>query len=91
MGDLSGALNAVQMALRLRNELSWIHNDTANCSHFLGVTNLEMGDHKAAAEQLQRATSMRRELLGEHEGTACSYHCLGIAQGYMAWGTTMRL
>ena len=83
MGDLSGALTAVQMALRLRNELSWIHPDTASYIHFLGVINFEMDDHKAAAEELQRAASMRRELLGEHEATACSYHCLGVAQGYM--------
>ena len=79
-GDLTTALESVQLSLRLRKELLGDHPDTADDFHEQGVIHTFMGDYKSAVEALQKAADINLSLCGGHKFTAHSYHSLGVAQ-----------
>ena len=79
-GDLTTALESVQLSLRLRKELLGDHPDTADDFHEQGVIHTFMGDYKSAVEAFQKAADINLSLRGDHKFTAYSYHSLGVAQ-----------
>ena len=79
-GDLTTALESVQLSLRLRKELLGDHPDTADDFHEQGVIHTFMGDYKSAVEAFQKAADINLSLRGGHIFTAHSYHSLGVAQ-----------
>ena len=83
-GDLRGALESVQLSLRLRKEFLGDHPDTADNLHEQGVIYNRMGDHKSAVEAFQKAADMDLNFRGDHIFTAQSYHNLGVARNNMA-------
>ena len=56
-GDLTTALESVQLSLRLRKELLGDHPDTADDFHEQGVIYHAMNDYKSAVEAFQKAAS----------------------------------
>ena len=79
-GDLTTALESLQLSLRLRKELLGDHPDTAEAFHEQGVIHTFMGDYKSAVEAFQKATDINLNFRGDHIFTAHSYHSLGVAQ-----------
>ena len=79
-GDLTTALESVQLSLRLRKELLGDHPDTADDFHEQGVIHTFMGDYNSAVEAFQKAADINLSLRGGHIFTAHSYHSLGVAQ-----------
>ena len=83
-GDLTGALESVQLSLRLRKQFLGDHPDTADDLHEQGVIHYRMGNHKSAVEAFQKAADMNLNFRGEHIFTTHSYHSLGVARNAMA-------
>ena len=79
-GDLTTALESVQLSLRLRKELLGDHPDTADDFHEQGVIHYVMNDYKSAVEAFQKAADINLSLRGDHKFTAHSYFSLGVAQ-----------
>ena len=79
-GDLTRALESVQVSLRLRKELLGDQVGTADSYYQQGVIYLARGDHKSALEAFQKAAEINLSLRGSHIFTAHSYHSLGTAQ-----------
>ena len=83
-GDLTGALESVQLSLRLRKQFLGDHPDTADDLHEQGVIHYRMGDHKSAVKAFQKAADMNLSFRGEHIFMAHSYHSLSVARNTMA-------
>ena len=78
--NLTGALESVKVAIRLRQELSPCHPDTASALFQQGQIHNAMGDNKLAVEAFQKAADMIFNLQGNSKLTAHYYFHLGMAQ-----------
>ena len=79
-GDLTTALESVQLSLRLRKQLLGDHPDTADDFHEQGVIHTFMDDYKSAVDAFQKAADINLSSRGGHKFTAHSYHSLGMTQ-----------
>ena len=80
VGDLTTALESVQLSLPLRKEHLAEHPDKADDFHEQGIIHLAMNDKESAVEAFQKATVINLSLRGDHIFTARSYYSLGIGQ-----------
>ena len=78
--NLTGALESVKVGIRLRQELSPGHPDTASALFQQGQIHHAMNDNKSAVEAFQKAADMTFSLKGNSECTAHYYFHLGMAQ-----------
>ena len=79
-GDLTGALESVQVGVLLRQKLLGGHPCTASSYFEQGNIYFAMGDSKSAVEAFQKAADMSLNLRGYHTITAHYYFQLGKAQ-----------
>ena len=78
--NLTGALESVKVGIRLRQELSPVHPDTASALFQQGQIHHAMDDNKSAVEAFQKAADMIFNLQGNSKCTAHYYFHLGMAQ-----------
>ena len=78
--NLTGALESVKVGIRLRQELSPGHPDTASALFQQGQIHHAMNDNKSAVEAFQKAADMTFSLKGNSKCTAHYYFHLGMAQ-----------
>ena len=79
-GNLTGALESVKVGIRLTQERSPGHPDTASALFQQGEIHYAMGDKKSAVQAFQKAAAMFSQLHGCHINTAHCYFNLGMAQ-----------
>ena len=82
-GDLTRALESVQVSLRLSKELLGDQLGRADSYHQQGAIYYAMSNHHSALEAFQKAAEINLSLRGSHILTAHSYHSLGTAQRHM--------
>ena len=82
-GNLTGALESVNVGIELCQELLGGHSNTASALFEKGQIHYALGDNKSAVEAFQKAADMIFNLQGYHKRTAHYYFNLGMAQNKM--------